>query len=345
MSAKTEHIGLHQWESTDSFLREDFNQDHGLIDDAVKRTEGKAERALSGLEAVGYNVYNLLLRDYYEGKYTGFKRGLIFDGFLDESHISSWEGSAYRNTEDHTVSIDTVGQSSVPRPETNTTLMSAGPKQSIIQEWTAQGNGVITAVSVYGESPSYGNAHKVAFSIWQNGEKLADASEKLLFTKTGAAWYEFSISCPIHKGETYEFQFYNTGSGGSSGDILCYRDTSGAINSPLALGITVTPKGSSTGAMVSIPTQIGQWRYAVCYIRWSGDGQLTAELGSGNGPWEFMEPGGSVSAEIMDKLPCMEAAFTLESADIKETAAFRLSMAARDGKVPIVYDYGVIFME
>lgn len=38
MSTKTEHIGLHQWESTDPFLREDFNQDHGLIDTAVKQT-------------------------------------------------------------------------------------------------------------------------------------------------------------------------------------------------------------------------------------------------------------------------------------------------------------------
>ena len=35
MSTQTEHIGLHQWESTDSFLREDFNEDNRKIDEEV----------------------------------------------------------------------------------------------------------------------------------------------------------------------------------------------------------------------------------------------------------------------------------------------------------------------
>lgn len=43
MSTQTEHIGLHQWESTDSFLREDFNEDNRRIDAAV----GAVEEALS----------------------------------------------------------------------------------------------------------------------------------------------------------------------------------------------------------------------------------------------------------------------------------------------------------
>lgn len=35
MSTQTEHIGLHQWENTDPFLREDFNEDNRKIDEAV----------------------------------------------------------------------------------------------------------------------------------------------------------------------------------------------------------------------------------------------------------------------------------------------------------------------
>lgn len=35
MSKQTEHIGLHQWESTDPFLRENFNEDNRKIDQAV----------------------------------------------------------------------------------------------------------------------------------------------------------------------------------------------------------------------------------------------------------------------------------------------------------------------
>ena len=37
--AQTEHLGLHQWETTDSFLRTDFNEDFAKIDAAVGTME------------------------------------------------------------------------------------------------------------------------------------------------------------------------------------------------------------------------------------------------------------------------------------------------------------------
>lgn len=345
MSTKTEHIGLHQWEIMDPFLREDFNQDHSLIDDAVKRTEGKADRALSGLEEVGYNVYNLLLRDYYEGKYTGFKRGLMFDGFLDESRISSWEGGAYRDTEAHTVSIDTEGQPNVERPATSSTLKSASTKQYITQDWVAQGNGTITAVSVYGNCPSYGVSQKVSLSIWQGDEKLADAAAEILFVKDSPAWYEFSVNCPIRKNKVYQFRFYNTGSGGSTGDIFCYHVQSEESEPPIALGITVTGGGSTTGAMNSTTEQLGPWKHAVCYVRHNGQGQVGVKLGDGSGKWESAENTGSSAVETMEGEPCMESIFHLDSAQLKETAALQLTMTAQSGNAPVIYDYGIIFTE
>ena len=36
MASYTTNYGLHQWESTDNFLRTDFNADHQLIDGAIK---------------------------------------------------------------------------------------------------------------------------------------------------------------------------------------------------------------------------------------------------------------------------------------------------------------------
>ena len=35
LASYTEHYGLHQWESSDDFLRTDFNADHALIDEAL----------------------------------------------------------------------------------------------------------------------------------------------------------------------------------------------------------------------------------------------------------------------------------------------------------------------
>ena len=345
MSTQTEYIGLHQWESTDPFLREDFNEDNRKIDQKVKAAQERIEQTAGGLENMSYNIYNLLLRDYYEGKYTGFKRGLMFDGFLDESRISSWEGSAYRDTEAHTISIDTVGQADVARPATSTKLKSASTKRYITQDWIAQGNGTITAVSVYGNCPSYGVSQKVSFSIWQGDEKLADAENEILFVRDSPAWYEFSVTCPIRKDEVYQFRLYNTGSGGSVGDIFCYRMEGEEFEPPLALGIVVTGGGSTTGAMNSTAEQMGAWKHAVCYVRHNGQGQVGVKLGDGSGKWESAENTGSSAVETMEGEPCMESIFRLDTAQPGETAALQLTMTAQSGNAPVVYDYGVIFTE
>ncbi len=42
-SQKTEHLGLHAWEPSDSFLRNEFNDNFSAIDAAVGALEGKAE--------------------------------------------------------------------------------------------------------------------------------------------------------------------------------------------------------------------------------------------------------------------------------------------------------------
>lgn len=91
-SGYTTNYGLCQWQGADAFLREEFNQDNEKIDAALKAAEERAEekaqaaqdaadRALSGLEDQSYNVYNLILQNDYEGKYTGYKRALLYDGF------------------------------------------------------------------------------------------------------------------------------------------------------------------------------------------------------------------------------------------------------------------------
>ena len=47
--AQTEHLGLHQWEASDSFLRTDFNEDFAKIDAAV----GTLQAGLEGVMAMG----------------------------------------------------------------------------------------------------------------------------------------------------------------------------------------------------------------------------------------------------------------------------------------------------
>lgn len=42
MSTQTQHLGLHQWEPDDDFLRTDFNQDFAKIDAGVKAAEDRS---------------------------------------------------------------------------------------------------------------------------------------------------------------------------------------------------------------------------------------------------------------------------------------------------------------
>ena len=49
----TTNYGLHQWEPTDPFLREDFNGDFSAIDAALNRAERKNARSHCSATAPG----------------------------------------------------------------------------------------------------------------------------------------------------------------------------------------------------------------------------------------------------------------------------------------------------
>ncbi len=52
MSTQTEHLGLHQWEAGDSFLRSDFNEDFAKIDAGVKAADARVAEAKGMATAV-----------------------------------------------------------------------------------------------------------------------------------------------------------------------------------------------------------------------------------------------------------------------------------------------------
>ena len=62
MATYTEHYGLHQWESTDDFLRMDFNTDFGIIDGALGALEaGKVELVVGTYTGNGASTRNIYL--------------------------------------------------------------------------------------------------------------------------------------------------------------------------------------------------------------------------------------------------------------------------------------------
>ena len=137
-SGYTTNYGLCQWQGADAFLREEFNQDNEKIDAALKAAEealaAETDRLRTGLEAANYNLCNLLLQNDYEGKYTGFKRAMLFDGFLDSDGISTLSGfiagqnalSLSRTAQGNITFPDSIGSTTSPLSTPATTMTGNG---------------------------------------------------------------------------------------------------------------------------------------------------------------------------------------------------------------------------
>lgn len=85
MSTKqTERYHLHLWEGTDAFLRTEFNEDNENTERALVGLAEGLDKLRQDVADMSYNVFQGLLQNYYEGKATEHKKGLVFDGFLDD---------------------------------------------------------------------------------------------------------------------------------------------------------------------------------------------------------------------------------------------------------------------
>ena len=151
----TANYGLCQWQPGDKFLREEFNQDNAKLDAALKASEEKAaaeaqtaqstaERALAGLEAADYNIYNLLLQNEYEGKYTGYKKALLYDGFSDESRIAS--KSTAIQIKNKAARLSKTGQGNITSAKGGGTCF-LGDASCSTDTYTATGAGTLTGIT------------------------------------------------------------------------------------------------------------------------------------------------------------------------------------------------------
>ena len=217
-SGYTEHYGLCQWQGSDKFLREEFNQDNEKIDVVLGRTEGKADRALSGLEDQSYNVYNLILQNDYEGKYTGYKKALLYDGFLDESGVQAASDGFLWSQGQYTLS--TQGESD--RDVGFST--SRGTTEMSSDTFTAQGNGNWTGFTckVYNSSSATLN-DKINYTLIVNGVTvLTGSSGNVSLGSRASKEYTitFSKAVTLAKGDAYQIHL----KGGNVNFVFYYND-------------------------------------------------------------------------------------------------------------------------
>ena len=326
-SGYTEYYGLCQWQGEDKFLREEFNQDNEKIDAALKAAEDKAaaaaqsaqqtaDRALSGLEAADYNIYNLLLQNDYEGKYTGYKRALLYDGFLDESGIGAKSDSLI--LKDGRLSLYGTGQGNLSMGSYGTSKKTSAESQAM----TATGAGSVTGFQckVYNDM-AVTTTDSLRATLSVNGEvKL----EELVKTT--------ELEADESKTETFPFV--------KAGKIMIYAATDGTH---LGGTLLCTPLSGSSAWMTTGALDLPAFSGVRAWARYKG-GTLSLSLAGPDGTLSFMPAERRETVELLDGAACTEQAFTLEEGGGAGSWTLRLDLSRSPDSEMLVYDYGVVLL-
>ena len=317
-SGYTSNYSLCQWQGEDKFLREEFNQDNEKIDSALGQAEAKADRALSGLEAADYNIYNLLLQNEYEGKYTGYKKALLYDGFLDGSMTASMSSGVVRSQ--NKLTLDRTGQGDIPLGYSgqSTSYVGGGSTATC----TAGGSGRITGFRLKTiHEQGLTATGSATWKLYKNGEQAATAEEQVISISSVA----------VSKGDTFYFYIQT-----SAGVHELYTTSNGLLGGTFLITSTGTTGGTVTTPSLALPerTTLRAW------VRYSGG---TVGL-SVQGAAGLVQTGTRTTTEP-EGASCTEAEFLLEqSVPQDEYLSFQLIMDVGNASVMYVYDYGILLI-
>lgn len=332
-SGYTENYGLCQWQGEDKFLREEFNQDNAKIDAALKAAEDKAavaaqsaqqtaDRALKGLEDQSYNVYNLILQNYYEGKYTGYKRGLIFDGFLDESGVEEKDDELL--VRDKALRLSSVDEESWTDAGSSYGTPYYGAFYT--QTRTAVGAGVLAGFRF---TIRYtGSSSTVKLQIWLNGTQVRE-QEVTFTTLTGNREVTLEEPLLLLPGDQYWLGFPK---GGASS--LDFAVTSENCLAGTAL---ITPLAAEEGTLTVTEQAMPEGCAQVMLFARSAGGAVTPTLAGTE-----LTLYSTRQTQTMDGIACTEQEWR-GSAPAGETLTLTWTLTAGEDGCTL-YDYGLLLL-
>ena len=330
-SGYTANYGLCQWQPEDKFLREEFNQDNEKIDAAVAAASSQASKALSGLEGQSYNIYNLILQNDYAGKYTGWKKALLFDGFRNASGVAE-KSSAVTMSEG--ANLSKTGQSTITwgyGSEKNTPLTS--------KEEVMMGGGTITGFRCKIYSIQYlTTSGRMDYSISVNGQ-IKVSGETDLLSLEGQSSLEFTQnlpgSIPIAYGDRVTLTLDYGGN-----DWLPYTDSSGTY---LGGSLLLTALSGSTGHLLSVRRELPACAAALAWVRHSA-GTVKVALRDSGSQLHSLTADGTRTTQTPEGISCTESAFRLATALEAGSWAVRLDLNLNGSSNMKVYDYGVMLI-
>jgi len=326
---KTPNFALNQWLGSDTFARTDFNADNLALDSAMK---GLAD-GLKAIDPLAKNLYNLILQNYYDGKYTGYKKALMFDGFMDYSGVASLSEGLYRGA-GNCLTFDNSGYSyykSVTSPNTEVT------STYLTRTWTPAHCTLASAISFYLYAGSTSATATVTVkndsgavigtATMVGGLPVSQAFRTIVFASpvyfTGGKTYTITVSC--------------------TSTIYILRDSVSNYN--IYFELTCSPVIRSAGTCVSTAADIGNdYTRAIGWVRYSGGSAgLGLDIGGSTLDFSLVE---TLPAYTVDGMTaCTESFYELDvPSGLSGDTAVRL-LLDKDGETNIaVYDYGILFI-
>lgn len=92
---ETSNYHLHQWSPEDQLLKTIYNGNLQKIDAALGELDLHTTESSRFLPRLAYNVYNLIVQNYYDGKVFLPFQNLHFDGFLNSDYIAQTTGGVH----------------------------------------------------------------------------------------------------------------------------------------------------------------------------------------------------------------------------------------------------------
>lgn len=355
----TSRYQLCQWAAEDAFLRAEFNGDNqkvegalGKLADRTTEVEGQVARQLPPLQK---SVYNLLLQRYYDGKETGFKQALFFDGLLDESCIAATEpGAGYDSVVKRikvypqgmaaysTTYAVAVGDYTIPYQDGDKCGWAGSngnnPADSTL---TFTGFGRLNRVTLrmsHSDVQQVSNSIGATVSILKGNTVLA-VSNTVSVNSLYHADYQF-----VFAGGVFLAPGEYTIRVSRLGERYMLRTAYVSRESRKFGGVyDITPTHCTTGAATSIATDLGVTHNgARAWVRHVG-GAVGLALRSGDGAFVDMTPIGTRQTVNLQGVPCTESSFGLTAAAASSLVTARL-MLNTEGTGCEVCDYGIVFL-
>lgn len=353
----TTNYGLCQWESGDQFIRSEFNQDNQKIDTALKRVadtaaadlqavrvqlqsaaqtaQSTAEQALDALVPVAYNVYNLALRQELEGKATGWKQALLFDGFRDKAGIDTMSEALVIGGGGVVLSKSLSGTQEVAN---GTSYQYSTSSLSTAEAVTAPGGAYLTRIKcVWKAESSYQvGEQSLSFGFYVNGTLHHSERHSLYFNTVQQEGYvDLTTRVPVAAGDSVHF---TCSSLGTHYKMPIVRDS----NQRIYAGYVFQGTNATFGTVKAKGAALPAAKEARAWVRHVG-GTVEATLFVGNTGWRMTLQGSRTTVDP-NGTSCTEDEFRLSRTLSAGTLApsFKLSLGSEEKS--ILLDYGVVLL-